>query len=118
MMFIYTHFKPGSFRPTYCDTDSMAMTLSESKFPDTDDPEEFHRGLFDGLIRDDKRESWESQWKDWFVTTSCVEDLRKPGKLKGLTISYLSCYTKIVLLHDTVDKFWAKQRHHDQKIKQ
>ena len=29
------------------------------------------------------RESWESQWKSWFVTTDSVEDQRKPGKLKS-----------------------------------
>ena len=82
MMFIYTHFKPGSFRPVYCDTDSMALSLSESNFPDTDDPEVFYRGLFDGLIRDDKRESWERQWKDWFVTSNSPEIQKKPGLMK------------------------------------
>ena len=41
------------------------------------------RALFDPLIKDEMRTSWEHQWKTWFVTTNTVEDLREPGKLKG-----------------------------------
>ena len=62
----------------------MCLALSETKGEITSDDKETQlRALFDPLVKPEMRESWESQWKLWFVTTSCVEDLRKPGKLKG-----------------------------------
>lgn len=72
----------------------MCLALTKTDLPASysTNKEEQLRALFDPLVRPEMKESWEKTWKDWFVTTSCVEDLRKPGKLKGLTISYLSCY--------------------------
>ena len=45
--------------------------------------EEKLRAVFDPIVRPDMKESWENQWKDWFCTTTEVEDQRWPGKLKG-----------------------------------
>ena len=48
------------------------------------------RAIFDPIVRPEMKQSWESQWKDWFCTTTEVEDQRWPGKLKGtLTLTKL-----------------------------
>ena len=72
----------GSFKTSYADTDSLALALTKSQFG-YETPEEKLRGLFDPLIAPHKRQSWEENWKKWFVTTNDVSDIRKPGKLKG-----------------------------------
>ena len=85
MMFVYDHIAEGSFRTCYSDTDSMCMALSKSN-PHPGEgatKEQELRALFDPLVRPEMRASWEEKWKDWFVTTSTVEDRRFPGKLKG-----------------------------------
>ena len=82
MMFLYKHWKPGSFRPVYCDTDSMAIALSNSTFTESEDPEEFYRGLFDSLVKEEMKDSWEANWKKWFVTTKQPEIEKKPGLMK------------------------------------
>ena len=65
----------------------MCLALTETNLPGSysKNKEEQLRALFDPLIKPEMKESWERQWKSWFVTTSNVEDLRKPGKLKGET---------------------------------
>ena len=83
MMFLYKHLKPGSFRNSYADTDSMCLGLSRTKpIPEKASLEEYYRCLFDPLVRPEMLESWEATWKDWICTTDKVEDIRKPGKLK------------------------------------
>ena len=47
-------------------------------------PEEKLRAVFDPIVKPEMRESWETQWKSWFCTTNEVEDIRFPGKLKGI----------------------------------
>ena len=42
------------------------------------------RAIFDPIVRSEMKNSWESKWKDWFVTTDTVIDQRTPGKLKGM----------------------------------
>ena len=63
----------------------MCLGLTKTDLPGSysTSKEEQLRALFDPLVKPEMKESWERQWKDWFVTTSCIEDLRKPGKLKG-----------------------------------
>ena len=63
----------------------MCLGLSETDLANTysDNKEKQLRALFDPLVRPEMRDSWEKQWKSWFVTTNEVPDLRKPGKLKG-----------------------------------
>ena len=63
----------------------MCLGLTETNLQDrhSDNKETQLRALFDPLVKQEMRTSWEKQWKDWFVTTNAVEDLRKPGKLKG-----------------------------------
>lgn len=65
--------------------ESICLGLSETDFTNTysDNKEAQLRSLFDPIIKPEMRESWEQQWKSWFVTTHEVPDLRKPGKLKG-----------------------------------
>ena len=43
MDFLYTHLEPGSFRPTYVDTDSMCLGLSKTAVPKDDTPEAYYR---------------------------------------------------------------------------
>ena len=84
MMFLYDHLKPGSFRNSYADTDSMCLGLSRTKtIPPNATLEEYYRCLFDPLVRPEMLESWEAKWKDWICTTKEVRDQRKPGKLKS-----------------------------------
>ena len=84
MYFILDHLQPGSFRNAYADTDSICLGLSKSgpRSPDQN-PEEYLRAIFDPLVVPEMRESWERNWKSWFVTTDEVLDQRTPGKLKG-----------------------------------
>ena len=94
MYYLQDHLLPGSFRPSYADTDSICLGLSRtSPIPPKASPEEYYRCLFDPLVKPDMRESWESSWKDWFVTTNTVQDQRKPGKLKSKFILRSFCLT-------------------------
>ena len=83
MWFLFDHLEPGSFRPCYADTDSMAIaTTKTARFDDSMSKEEKYRCVFDPIIRPEMRFSWEQNWKKWFVTTNTVEDGLTPGKLK------------------------------------
>ena len=84
MFYLYDNLQPGSFRACYADTDSMCLALTRStKVEENDDLETRLRKIFDPIVRPDRRNVWEQTWRDWFVTTTNVEDQRKPGKLKG-----------------------------------
>ena len=61
-------------------------TTETAVLRDDMNPEEKLRAVFDPIVKPDMRESWEKQWKSWFCTTNEVEDIRFPGKLKGLLI--------------------------------
>lgn len=63
----------------------MCLALTKTDLPGSysTNKETQLRALFDPLVRPEMKESWEKTWKQWFVTTSSVEDLREPGKLKG-----------------------------------
>ena len=82
MFILFKHLKPGSFRCVYADTDSMCVGLTETRAVTNDTEEEKYRALFEPIIRPEMRQSWESIWKDWICTTTQVEDIRTPGKLK------------------------------------
>ena len=85
MWYLYEHLKPGSFRAIYADTDSMCLALSRSRFDKTDDLEGLTRGLFEPILKDEMRLSWEETFKNkWFVTTRDPRDEKKPGKLKSM----------------------------------
>ena len=92
MNFLRIHLLPGSFRSSYADTDSMCLGVSRTQpIPEDATPEQYYRCLFDPLVRPDKKDSWESQWKTWFVTTDEIEDQRKPGKLKStFSLQYMN----------------------------
>ena len=101
MTWLYDHLEEGSFRTAYADTDSMCLALSKSApdpGPDATKEEQL-RAFFDPLVKPSMKSSWESSWKDWFVTTSTVEDRRKPGKLKG-EIVHLKC--KFFRIHQLI----------------
>ena len=84
MFYLYDNLQSGSFRASYADTDSMCLALTRSiKVEENDDLETRLRKIFDPIVRPDRRDVWEQTWRDWFVTTTNVEDQRKPGKLKG-----------------------------------
>ena len=93
MYWLYKHLEPGSFRTCYADTDSMCLALTKTDHAAMKgDTESFYRGLFDPIVKSNMRQSWESTWKDWFVTTDDVHDKRKPGKLKGQSSFNTLCY--------------------------
>ena len=83
MFFLYDHLIPGTFVNCYADTDSMALATTRTR-PMTEGmtPEEELRAVFDPIVKPEMRESWEANWKSWFVTLATVEDERFPGKLK------------------------------------
>ena len=84
MYWFYEHVQPGSFRTCYADTDSMCLALTKTDYTKMNGNEEmFYRALFDPIVRPEKRQSWEKNWRNWFVTSSNIHDIRKPGKLKG-----------------------------------
>ena len=90
MYFLLDHLRDGSFRQSYCDTDSMCLGLSRSDDYAADcDPETYYRAIFDNLVKPEMRESWEENWKSWFVTTNEVVDQRTPGKLKSKFLLFL-----------------------------
>ena len=83
MHFLHTHLVTGSYRTCYADTDSMCLALTAGlSFNKHDSLEKQLTAMFDPIVRPEMRESWETQWKQWFVTTDNVEDQRWPGKLK------------------------------------
>ena len=84
MYFLYDHLQPGTFVSCYADTDSMALATTRTR-PMTEGmtPEEELRAVFDPIVKPEMRESWEANWKTWFVTTDTDEDKRFPGKLKS-----------------------------------
>ena len=82
MYWLEEHLEDGAFKTCYADTDSMALALTKSG-PEHEDSEQNLRSLFDPLVKPSKKQSWEATWKDWFVTTDEIWDIRKPGKLKG-----------------------------------
>ena len=82
MYWLEEHLEEGAFKTCYADTDSMALALTKSG-AEHDNPEQNLRSLFDPLVKPSKKQSWEATWKDWFVTTDEIWDIRKPGKLKG-----------------------------------
>ena len=83
MFFLKSHLIDGSFRNTYTDTDSVCLATTSSRKIDSNmSIEEEYRAIFDPIVRPEMRESWEKNWKSWFVTTKEVEDQRFPGKLK------------------------------------
>ena len=82
MYWLEEHLEEGAFKTCYADTDSMALALTRSG-PEHEEAEQNLRSLFDPMVKPAKKESWEATWKDWFVTTDEIWDIRKPGKLKG-----------------------------------
>ena len=82
MYWLEEHLEDGAFRTCYADTDSMALALTRSG-PENEDGEQNLRSLFDPIVKPSMKTSWEATWKDWFVTTDEIWDIRKPGKLKG-----------------------------------
>ena len=83
MYFLYDHLQPGTFVTCYADTDSMALATTRTRpMKEGMTPEEELRAVFDPIVKSEMKESWEANWKKWFVTTDAVEDERFPGKLK------------------------------------
>ena len=83
MFFLFDHLVPGTFVNCYADTDSMALATTRTRqMTDGMTPEEELRAVFDPIVKPEMRESWERNWKKWFVTEATVEDERFPGKLK------------------------------------
>ena len=100
MYWLYRHLKPGSFRTVYADTDSICLALSQTTNNGMDNLEKFYRGLFDNIVKEDMRESWEASWRSWIVTTREPEDEKCPGKMKR---EYLS----IIMLHESCHIIWT-----------
>ena len=97
MFFLKDHLEPGTFTPSYCDTDSMGIATcrTDSERLKSSTAEEKLRAVFDPIVRPEMRDSWEANWKKWFVTEDTVEDEKYPGKLK---CKFLLDFVSIILL--------------------
>ena len=58
----------------------MAFAFSNST-PVKGTLEEELNSVFQPIIKPEMKESWNRNWKKWFVTTNEVEDKRFPGKV-------------------------------------
>ena len=95
MFFLFDHLVPGTFVNCYADTDSMALATTRTRqMVEGMTPEEELRAVFDPIVKPEMRESWERNWKKWFVTEATVEDERFPGKLKR---KYFKFSTNMIL---------------------
>ena len=83
MFFLFDHLIPGTFVTCYADTDSMALATTRTR-PMTEGMtvEQELRAVFDPIVKPEMIDSWEANWKKWFVTTAEVKDEKFPGKLK------------------------------------
>ena len=98
MFFLFDHLVPGTFVNCYADTDSMALATTRTRqMVEGMTPEEELRAVFDPIVKPEMRESWERNWKKWFVTEATVEDERFPGKLKR---EYFKINKKHVFKHN------------------
>ena len=82
MFYLFQHLEPGSFRCVYADTDSMCLATTKTRVVANDTEVEKYRAIFEPIVRPEMRQSWESTWTKWICTTTEVEDIRTPGKLK------------------------------------
>ena len=67
----------------------MCLALTNTRIPKNSTREESLRSLFDPIVKDEMKKSWEANWKKWFVTVdreidldAAIRDERTPGKLK------------------------------------
>ena len=89
MYYLYDHLRKGSFRLAYCDTDSICIGLSRTlPIKENRTIEEYHRAVFDPLVRPEMKTSWEKTWRDRFVLSEKIEDKRRPGLLKRMLIFF------------------------------
>ena len=61
---------------------SLSIGLTKSKSPENSSLRASMESLFFPIVRDDKMESFQSNWERWFVLTDEIEDQKRPGKLK------------------------------------
>ena len=64
MEYLRIHLKPGTFRPAYCDTDSMAIGIAGAADTCADmSTEDQYRVIFDPVVRPEMKSSWEKSFK-------------------------------------------------------
>ena len=87
MYFLFDHLIPGTFTSCYADTDSMALATTRTQpMVEGMTPEEELRAVFEPIVKPEMMDSWNANWKKWFVTEATVEDEKMPGKLKSKLI--------------------------------
>ena len=90
--FLRDHLRPGSYKLAYADTDSIAIGTTGSFHYEGDDRKEKIRRMFEPMLKIDMKASFFENWHEWFVLSDRVEDLRKPGLLKGkFTVILIIC---------------------------
>ena len=101
VFFLFDHLKTGSYRNIYCDTgkhniyipysnfnlDSLCIATTQTKtITDEMTLEEKLKSIFEPILKPNMVNSWQRQWKDYFVTENTVEDKRCPGKMKRMYV--------------------------------
>ena len=83
MEYLKEHLESGSYQTCYTDTDSLCLGLTKSMvFDKTESEDAKIKKMFLPIVKPEKMKSFLSTYKDWFVTTDQIEDIRCPGKLK------------------------------------
>ena len=67
----------------------MCLALTHTANAENSTRESSLRALFDPIVKEEMKSSWEANWKTWFVTEdrkidlhAAIRDERTPGKLK------------------------------------
>ena len=80
--FVYKFFIPGSFVLAYCDTDSIALGLTNSKVPEGTSRRAELLSVLLPVVKPELLEDFFPAFEKWFVTEDTIEDEKYPGKLK------------------------------------
>ena len=75
--------KKKTIKLTVSKSITLALTRTDLESSYSNDKETQMRALFDPIVKPSMKNSWERNWKSWFVTTNTVIDKRTPGKMKG-----------------------------------
>lgn len=87
--YIDEHLIAGSFHLTYSDTDSIGIALACTDLEAFNAAKNLNTkidALFNRIIKPEKKKSWRSTYKDWFVVNESVENQLKPGLLKSKSV--------------------------------
>ena len=76
--------EPGSFKLTYCDTDSLCVASTKTDLLTGEESlEEKMSKIFLPIVKTEMREEFLIRWRNEFVLEETIDNSRKPGLMKG-----------------------------------